>query len=972
MRTVSVRLVDLEKAVIPIGFVGENVHTQVRIDCLKIYEEYPHAAASMTVSPPRGDAYPAVIYRDGNYVIWDVTNSDLTHEGSGELQLTFTNGEEIIKTYIGRIKILRSIMPTGTIPDPLDDFLARAGAALTAIPETIDAALQAAKDSGEFDGFSPIATVTKVGNTATITITDKEGTTTVTIQDGEKGDPGEDGFSPSASVTKAGKKATVTITDKNGTTTAEINDGEDGTDGQDGFSPAASVSKSGSKATITITDKNGTTSAEVEDGTDGQDGQDGFSPTATVTKNGKKATISITDKNGTTTAEIDDGQDGQDGHDGADGFSPTASVSKSGSKATITITDKNGTTTAEVDDGQDGATGATPVISIGTVSTLAPGSSATASMDTTDPEHPVLSMGIPGGEPGNATIDDTSTANNRVWSAEKVNSLNSAIEQSKASIIEDSVADSDIAVVEDALAMPCAVEVAVEPVQDLHGQSNPYPPGGGKNLLNIPSITTLDAHGLSYSIAEDGAIKISGTASAETRFSFNTNISLSAGNYTLKMQGATSDVRWVSNGSNGFDYTSKYGDFTQTYTITGSVTIQYLFLDIANGANVNLTIYIQLESGSTATSFAPYSNICPISGWTGCNVSRTGFNVWDGETEPGYIYNGTLYSDNNYWRTKNYIPVIGGQTYYFKVSSGGQLNLFDANKTFISGVANMYESTGHIGTLPDNCRYVKFYQSASTDKNTVCINLSNSKNGTYEAFTGNTTYSITFPNPPGTVYGGTLLINRDGTGVLTVDRAYKSLTDNWSVAGNGAFYIDGKATDGYAGSSNAQNNVKSNMYPKGYCGGSTAIAVDHPKTLCTQDLNGIRFIIYDTSFTDVTAFNTYVASNPIQIVYELATPVTYNLTADEVILLHGYNNVWADTGKVINLDYYADTKMYIDRLTAPTEDDMVANNNITSGAYFVVGNRLFKASSAIAQGELIKPGTNCTETNLAEALNLLQ
>ena len=46
-----------------------------------------------------------------------------------------------------------------------------------------------------------------------------------------KGDPGQDGadgFSPVATVSKSGKIATITITDKNGTTTAQISDGEDG------------------------------------------------------------------------------------------------------------------------------------------------------------------------------------------------------------------------------------------------------------------------------------------------------------------------------------------------------------------------------------------------------------------------------------------------------------------------------------------------------------------------------------------------------------------------------------------------------------------------------------------------------------------------------------------------------------------------------------------------------------------------
>lgn len=45
---------------------------------------------------------------------------------------------------------------------------------------------------------------------------------------GDKGNPGVDGFSPIATVTKSGDVATISITDKNGTTTATVKDGTDG------------------------------------------------------------------------------------------------------------------------------------------------------------------------------------------------------------------------------------------------------------------------------------------------------------------------------------------------------------------------------------------------------------------------------------------------------------------------------------------------------------------------------------------------------------------------------------------------------------------------------------------------------------------------------------------------------------------------------------------------------------------------
>lgn len=81
------------------------------------------------------------------------------------------------------------------------------------------------------DGFSPIANVSKSGNTATISITDKNGTTSATVSDGTNGTNGTngtDGFSPTITSSKSGKTTTLTITDINGTTTATILDGEDG------------------------------------------------------------------------------------------------------------------------------------------------------------------------------------------------------------------------------------------------------------------------------------------------------------------------------------------------------------------------------------------------------------------------------------------------------------------------------------------------------------------------------------------------------------------------------------------------------------------------------------------------------------------------------------------------------------------------------------------------------------------------
>ena len=234
MRFVSLRLEDMRTMVLNLGYVGENEHTRVQIDAKKMYDQYPNASASLTVCPPAGESYPAVIERDGDYVIWDIVDSYLTDEGSGEFQLSFTTGETVAKTYIGRFRVCRSIVPTGTIPSGLDDFLTRAGAALTAIPETINEALQEAKDSGEFDGadgVSPTVSITDITGGHRITITDAQGTSTADVMDGEDGDPGtpgDDGVSPTVTVTDITGGHRVTITDAEGDHTFDVMDGQDG------------------------------------------------------------------------------------------------------------------------------------------------------------------------------------------------------------------------------------------------------------------------------------------------------------------------------------------------------------------------------------------------------------------------------------------------------------------------------------------------------------------------------------------------------------------------------------------------------------------------------------------------------------------------------------------------------------------------------------------------------------------------
>jgi hypothetical protein len=137
-----------------------------------------------------------------------------------------------------------------------------------------------------------------------------------------------------------------------------------------------------------------------------------------------------------------------------------------------------------------------------------------------------------------------------------------------------------------------------------------------------------------------------------------------------------------------------------------------------------------------------------------------------------------------------------------------------------------------------------------------------------------------------------------------------------------------------------------------------------------QEFSGSKKIAFKNSkAADVAEFLTTIAGQ--KLVYFIATPITYTLTAPQVRTLLGVNNVLADTGDINKLVYPADTKLFIEKLTKPTEDNMIANNNIPSGKFFMVGNSLYLSTQAIAQGAAITPGTNCTAISLAEALNTI-
>lgn len=116
MRTVSIKLKDMAIANIQLGFVGENNATQVIFESKEIFDENPYAVQLLVVTPPEGTSYEVTTARIGDNVIWNVSELDTAFEGDGSIQLVFTDGSQVIKTYNADTTVLESQVPSGTAP----------------------------------------------------------------------------------------------------------------------------------------------------------------------------------------------------------------------------------------------------------------------------------------------------------------------------------------------------------------------------------------------------------------------------------------------------------------------------------------------------------------------------------------------------------------------------------------------------------------------------------------------------------------------------------------------------------------------------------------------------------------------------------------------------------------------------------------------------------------------------------------
>jgi hypothetical protein len=301
---------------------------------------------------------------------------------------------------------------------------------------------------------------------------------------------------------------------------------------------------------------------------------------------------------------------------------------------------------------------------------------------------------------------------------------------------------------------------------------------------------------------------------------------------------------------------------------------------------------IQLEPGSTFSDYAPYSNICPISGRTGLNVYRTGKNLFNKNATDLYAAHalspntGVIYSAGSYTVT-GFIKCKAGEKYITSGTGGSNdVCFYDANKSRLSGSSNFNKAI----TAPSGTEWLRFdYKTSSADT----VQLEQAATATaYEAF--GSTYAVDWTTQAGTVYGGTVDVV---TGLLTVDRVMVDMGErNYT---KGKRNTDNTGYVFYFRDTTFKNRgelISSQFKEVFNIPNWESLPVN-----CCNSASG-SYIIFCADYPDTATFK--AAMNGVQLVYELATPLTYQLTPQEVATLLGANRVWSNAGD-ISLVYHA-------------------------------------------------------------------
>lgn len=434
----------------------------------------------------------------------------------------------------------------------------------------------------------------------------------------------------------------------------------------------------------------------------------------------------------------------------------------------------------------------------------------------------------------------------------------------------------------------------------------------GKNLLNITS-TGGTNNGITYTINDDKSVTLNGaTTDAVSQLILNI-MTIPNGTYCL-------------NGTNTANVFMKIWSETQQKEIYKSVNsasfeitnndVCQIQIYIHRGVTCNnVIIYPQLELGSTATSYEPFTG-----GIASPNLEYPqdpkfvgDYNEDTQKYDIDFMTSGkNLFDKNDIIDGKridaNGIVTINGEkiSNYIKVRPNTQYYLanviglwiwytgayYDKNKKFISqlNIDGHFPTSGTI-TTPSNCYYIVLNILAHNylvDVNKVMMSLGSTPID-YEPFTGFETTTVQLNQPLRALPNGVKDTIENGVvtrrvGEITYDGSSDEI---WKL-------LDSK--NGYSRFTLSTNSIYStsllcnklkvvNGIPDVY---TQECIIEYTDTI-------MRIIVSNDNASSEEQLRTWLQSNPITVWYQLATPTTEQITLPTLPSWYPYTNAWVGT-----------------------------------------------------------------------------
>ena len=319
---------------------------------------------------------------------------------------------------------------------------------------------------------------------------------------------------------------------------------------------------------------------------------------------------------------------------------------------------------------------------------------------------------------------------------------------------------------------------------------------------------------------------------------------------------------------------------------TGSGSI--VTIDNADGETGIKSLVANIEPIQSGSGTPSPTNVRPISGWDSVKVAKTGKNLLDSSL----CVERTAYGTTTTVNIDGSISLVGTTTGVNRWwSSNDSLSIPLKAGTYTASPNNMGISTTTAGiktgtftltedTVINNARFV--LANGQTYNEVIYPQLEAGSSATaYEPF--GDTYTTALGR---TVYGGTLDVV---SGLLTVTYGRADIGAlNWTYNASSAIYIV-QMPDRAIGNT----GIICDTYP---LSAQTSIATQEDFTIRGRVGTDATTYIKDSRYTSETDFKNALSGH--YFIYELATPQTYQLTPEDVDLLLGTNNIWADSGDI--------------------------------------------------------------------------